>query len=189
MDLQDAIQERKSVRNFSKKKVDWRDIIECIDSVRYAPMAGNIFTPKFIVVLDKKKIGQIADACQQEFVGQVDYVVVVCSNPKLPTNEYGKQNSEVYTRQQAGAAIQNFLLSLTERGISTCWVGYFVESQIKSILTIPEPIQVEAVFPIGMESQAAGQKSTRRRKIDINSFLFFDKYNKKKMNTPAKFGV
>jgi len=190
MELQDAIQERKSVRNFSRKKADWRDIIECLDSVRFAPMAGNIFTPKFIIVSDKKKIQKISEACQQDFVGQVDYVVVAISSPKLPNTEYGKKESEIYTRQQAGAAIQNFLLSLTERGISTCWIGYFVESQIKEILVIPGGIQVEAIFPIGYESEAKGQKKTeKKRKIDINSILYFDKYDQKKMKLPSRIGV
>ena len=55
MELNKAIKKRRSVRKFKDKKPNWRDILECIDSVRYAPMAGNNFTLKFILVDDKDR--------------------------------------------------------------------------------------------------------------------------------------
>jgi len=42
MELDKAIKSRRSIRRYSAQKPDWRDIIECIDSMRYAPKAGNI---------------------------------------------------------------------------------------------------------------------------------------------------
>ena len=39
MQLKDEIQKRKSVREFSSKKPDWRKIIHAIDYARFAPMA------------------------------------------------------------------------------------------------------------------------------------------------------
>ena len=56
MELGKAIQNRHSVRKFSNKKPNWRTIIECIDSARYAPMAGNNYTLKFILVDNEEKI-------------------------------------------------------------------------------------------------------------------------------------
>ena len=50
MELDKAIKSRKSVRKFTSKKPNWRDIVECIDAARYAPMAGNNYTLKFIVI-------------------------------------------------------------------------------------------------------------------------------------------
>ena len=56
MDLNKAIQSRKSVRKFTSRKPDWRDIIECVDAARHAPLAGGIPTLKFILVSNKEKI-------------------------------------------------------------------------------------------------------------------------------------
>ncbi len=81
MELDKAIQSRKSVKKFSKKKPDWRKIIEAIDFARYSPMAGNLYSLKFILVSDKEKIQQLSKASEQEFVADAQYVVVVCSNP------------------------------------------------------------------------------------------------------------
>jgi nitroreductase len=184
MELDKAIQDRHSVRKFSNKKPSWKTIIECMDSVRYAPMAGNNFTLKLILVDDTTKIQKIEEACQQPFVGQAKYVVVVCSDPSRPKNAYEKRG-EIFTRQQAGAAIQNFLLKIEESGLSTSWVGYFVEEQIKRELKIPEKIQVEAVFPIGYEYL----KPRKKLNIDLDKILYFNTYKNKRMKKERKLDV
>lgn len=178
MELDRAIQKRKSVRKFNEKKnPDWRTIIECIDSARFAPMAGNNYTLKFILVDDREKIAEMTEACQQDFIAEAKYVVVACSNPSRAVNLYGEIGN-IYSRQQAGAAIENFLLKITESGLSTCWIGYFVEEQIKKILGIPDGINVEAVFPIGYEAE---KLKTRKAKIDLNRILYFNSYGNVKM--------
>jgi nitroreductase len=184
MDLNKAIQSRHSVKKFKDKKPDWRKIIECIDSARCAPMAGNNFTLKFILVNDRTKIQKISEASQQPFISQAKYIVVVCSNPSITTNAYGKK-SEIYCRQQAGAGIQNFLLKIQEIGLSTCWVGNFVEEQIKRTLKIPAGINVEAIFPIGFEFE----KQKRKTKIELDRILYFEAYGNKKMKSPKKLEV
>ena len=181
MDLDKAIQNRHSVRKFSSKKPDWRTIIECIDAARYAPMAGGSFTLKFIMVDDEEKIAKIAAATQQNHVGQVKYIVVVYSNPSRPSNEYGKMG-EIYSHQQAGAAIENFLLKIEEAGLATCWVGYFIEEQIRDILKIPAGCNVEAILPVGYEWE---KPRTRKAKIDMDRILYFNHYDNKKMKKPG----
>ena len=182
MELDKTIKSRRSVRKFKSKKPDWRDIIECIDSARYAPMAGNNFTLKFIIVDDEEKIKKLADAAQQPFVSQAHYVVVVCSTTSRAVNAYEKRG-EVYCRQQAGAAIQNFWLSIVKKGLATTWVGHFVDDMIKRILNIPNEINIEALFPIGYEFE---KPATRRAKIDLDSVLYFNEYKNKKMKPPKK---
>lgn len=184
MELNKAIQSRHSVKKFKEKKPSWRKIIECIDSARYAPMAGNNFTLKFILVWDKTKIQKISEASQQSFISQAKYVIIACSNPSRTTNAYGKK-AEVYCRQQAGAGIQNFLLKIQEKGLSTCWVRAFVEEQIKRILKIPAGVNVEAIFPIGYEFE----KQKRKTKIDLDRILYFEEYGNTKLKSPRKLEI
>ncbi len=178
MELDSAIQKRKSVRKFNlKKKPDWRTIIECIDSARFAPMAGNNYTLKFILIDDEEKIKEITESCHQNFVSESKYVVVACSDPSRTVNLFGEAG-KVYSRQQAGAAIENFLLKITESGLSTCWVGKFVEEQVKKVLGIPENVNIEAIFPIGYNAETL---RTRVAKIDLNRILYFNSYGNVKM--------
>ena len=183
MELDRTIKSRKSVRKFKDKKPDWREIIDCIDSARYAPMAGGIFTLKFIIVDDPKKIQKIAEASQQPFISNSKIVVIACSNPSILMNAHGKKG-EVYLHQQAGAAIQNFLLKIQEKGLATTWIGYFAENLIKEILKIPEKINVEALFPIGYEFKEEKPKT----KIDLDSILYFETYGNKRMKKPDIVG-
>ena len=184
MQLSKAIKQRKSVRSFKDKKADWRDIIDAIDTVRFAPMAGNNFTLKFILVDDKEKIKKLASCCQQDFIAKASHVVVVCSNPKRPVNAYEERGNR-YVKQQAGAAIQNFLLSLEERGLSTCWIGHFVDRMIKEELKIPKNIEIEALFPIGIEFK----KAARRKKTELDNILYFNKFKNKKMKEDKKWNM
>ena len=142
--------------------------MEAIDASRFAPMAGGIYTPQFIIVSDPGKIHKLAQCAQQPFISKAQYIVVVISNPKMPTNAYGKQG-DAYCRQQAGAAIQNFLLKIEEKGLSTCWIGHFSDEQIKRELKIPGNVNVETIFPIGY----AFKKEKPKRRIDLDRILYF----------------
>ena len=179
--LDKIIHNRRSIRKFNSKKPDWRKIIDCIDTMRYAPMAGNNFSLKFILVDDAEKINKISQAAQQDFINQAKYVVVVCTTP-LRTETAYEERGKGYLKQQAGAAIQNFLLRITASGLSTCWVGHFIDEKIKEVLTIPKDIQVEAIFPIGY----ALKKPESKRIIELDNVLYFNKYGNKKMNATAK---
>ncbi len=184
MQLDKAIKERHCVRKFKSKKPSWKTIIDCLDSTRYSPMAGGNFTLKLILVSDKNKINKIAKACQQDFITQAHYIVVFCSIPERTETSFGKKG-EIYVRQQAGAAIQNFLLKIQDEGLATCWIGHFVEPIIKRELTIPANAQVEAVFPVGYEYA----KTKRKPKIDMDTILYFDQYKNKKMKKIKKLDV
>lgn len=182
MELDKAIKERHSVRRFSTKKVKWQDIIEVIDTANQAPLAGNIPCLKFILVNEEDKIKQLAEAAQQDFIENVEYVIVVCTNPAQVERSYGER-TRMYTRQQAGAAIQNLLLKLTELGLATCWVGAFVDDMVRVALKIPYDVDVEALLPVGYEMPP---KSKQRRKTDLDNSLFFNVWKNKYMRPLKK---
>jgi nitroreductase len=177
--LDKIIHNRRSIKKFKSTKPDWREIIECIDSMRYAPMAGNNFSLKFILVDDEKKIAELTKASQQEFINDAQYVVVVCTTPGRTETAYGDRGKS-YLKQQAGAAIQNFLLKITEYKLATCWVGHFVDEQVKDILSIPKDMNVEAMFPIGYPMKRPEPK----RIIELDNVLYFNKYGNKNMIKP-----
>jgi len=183
MDVDKSIKSRKSVKKFLDKKPDWHDIIEAIDSMRYAPRAGNNFVLKTILVSKEDKIKKLAEAAQQDFISTAKYVLIVYSNPERLENAYGDRG-KIYSRQQAGAAIQNFLLSLEKRGLSTCWVGHLVEDIIKREFGIKG--QVEAVFPIGYEDKTRYGRTREKSKIELDRFLYFEKHGNKQMKDSKK---
>ncbi|HJX50562.1 MAG TPA: nitroreductase family protein, partial [Candidatus Nanoarchaeia archaeon] len=115
-------------------------------------------------------------------------IVVVCTDPSLAKNAY-EERGEKYTRQQAGAAIENFLLKIEEKGLETCWVGYFVDYLIKEALHIPTEINVEAIFPIGVESKKPGTTIRKKQKIELDRILYFNKWKNKRMKEKDSMDV
>ena len=180
MKLNKAIQTRRSVKRFRRKTPDWRDIMEAIDAARYAPMAGDVYSLKFILVDEEKKIEKLAKYSSQDFVAQTKFVVVFISKKNRTTALYGKRG-ETYVRQQAGAAIQNFLLKITEKKLGTCWVGHFNEPKIKNLLKIPDDRDVEAIFPVGYEIKEPVTKKIRR---ELPMLLFFNQWGRNRMKKP-----
>jgi len=186
MKLQKAIESRRSIRKFKNKTPSWNTIIECIDAARFAPMAGNLFTLNFILIDDKETIQKIADASFQQFIAEAKYLVVFISNKGKTENAY-KDRAERYIKQQAGAAIQNFLLKIEEEGLSTCWVGLYEDEKIKNILSIPDKHDVEAIFPIGYAAEKPKPRSAAFR--DLNGYLWFNKFKNKRMKTDNSVNV
>jgi len=185
MKFDDVIEKRRSVRRFSSKKPKWQDIVEAIDAANKCPLAGNIYALRFILVDDKAKIRELAEASQQDFFENVDYAVVILSDKTSLIKSYDER-AEMYARQQAGAAVENFLLKITEMGMASCWVGAFVDEEVKRVLEVPEPsdnIQVEAILPVGFEMP--GHK-VEKRKMSLDSCLWFNKWKNKFMTSIHK---
>ncbi|MCR4327841.1 MAG: nitroreductase family protein [Nanoarchaeota archaeon] len=182
MELNDAIKDRKSIRKFSGKKPDWRDIIEAIHSAQYAPMAGGLFHMKFLIVDDERLINEIANWSEQSFISEAKYVVVAVSDEGIVTTPFPK-NGAHFSTQQAGAAIENFLLSLTDFGLSTCWVGHMNEEKIRKLLKIPEDYTIEALFPIGYANEKGKMK---KPKADIYNILYFNEWGNDRMRKIEK---
>jgi len=183
MQLKDAIEKRKSVKSFHHKKPDWRKIIRALDVVRFAPSAGNKFVTKFILVDNPKKIADLAVASQQSFVGKAAYIVVAVTDDSRLIQDYGERGKR-YGAQQAGAAIQNFLLALTEQKLVTTWVGHFYDEQVKSVLKLPDGLKIEAMFPIGKETKV---RSGSKRKMKLEQILYYNKWKGSLMVPQMKF--
>ena len=182
MQLKDAIKERQNTERFSHKKPNWRKIIQAIDAARYAPNAGDQFVMKFILVSDKNKIKRISDATQQPFVRTARYVVVAVSDDSVLVRSYDKRGTR-YAALQSGAAIENFLLELTELGLVTYWVKHFFEEKIRDTLDIPKEMVIEGIFPIGKKTKIKTKKEYR---VDLDNCIFFDKWDNKKMSKEVK---
>ena len=113
MDVKKALEKRYSTRSFrSEKRVRLRDVYSVMDAVVHAPMAGGINTIKLVLVEDAGKITQIANAApESEFISDVKYLIVVCSDLKQAEKMHGAKGVKEHTRYQAGAAVQSMLLS------------------------------------------------------------------------------
>lgn len=181
MKVVDAIRKRRSTHVFTSKPVSLTSLTEAVDAAVQGPFAGNINNLRIIIVGDKTKKESLANYADQKWIKDADTVLVVCSDNGTLVGQYDDRG-EMYGKQQAGAAIQNILLTLTERGIASCWVGAFLESGVKKVLDIPKEVTVEALIPIGYTKEK--KKPTRKRPIE--NVMFWDKWGINKMPSLIK---
>jgi len=182
MKFDDVINKRHSARKFRETKIpDIKKVMEAIDAASKIPLAGNLPCLKYVLVTDRKLINDLAEACQQEFITNVHYLVVVCTDRKFLEKSY-YERAEMYARHEAGAAIENFLLKITDLELASCWVGAFSDETVKRILKIPEDIQIEALLPVGYEIEKSGKKS----KPLLESTMYFNGWGFAKMNLTPK---
>ena len=165
MKFDDCVEKRCSIRKFSSKKVRWDKILEAIDAANKAPFAGNINNLKFIIVESQASKNRLAECCQQTWMSEASHIVVVCSDYKDLEKLYGDRG-EIYSLQQTGAAIQNFLLKITDLKLGSCWVGAFDEEHIKRELSIPNHINVEALLPVGYIDKLSKVKSSKKAPLE-----------------------
>lgn len=176
MELDKALTTRASIRNYSDKKIGYDKIINAIEAANLAPSPGNLPILRFIIVEDRGKIEKIAQACQQDFIENSSAVVVVCSDKSNVERAYDTR-TEKYVSQHAGAAIENFLLKITDMKLASCWVGAFSEITIKNALKIPDKIRVEAVLPVAYQSKI--DKTKQKSKPLLGNIIFFHEYGNK----------
>ncbi len=185
MEFNKIVKKRASIRRFSSKKPPIEKIIKAIETANLAPIAGNVPTLRYVIIEDNEKIDKITKACQQPWIEKCHYIVLICSDPKQLNRLYDKR-ADKYMKHNAGAAIENFLLKITDMKMATCWVGAFSDETIKNSIGIPEGVEIEAVLPIGY--QPVFDKTKQKKKPTLDNRIYFESYGNKHKKPYGKIG-
>jgi nitroreductase len=183
MKFSDVIDKRTSIRKFSSKKVRLDKILEAIHAAIKAPFAGNFNNLQFLIIQNPNLKNKLAECCQQNFIADASFIIIICGDYDKLERMY-QDRAWIYGRQHAGAAIENFLLKITDMKLASCWVGAFTEELIKKTLFIPENITIEAVLPIGYP--AINIKHKAARKEGLQNVIHWDKWKVRKKPTHFK---
>lgn len=153
-DVIEAIEERRSIREFEETPVPDATIGRLIESGRMAPSAGNLEPWKFVVVKRIDFRQALASAAfGQDFIEMAPVCIVVCAEPERSAARYGERGFSLYCLQDAAAAVQNILLTATAYGLGSCWVGAFDEAQVQKILGLAPKYRPVAILPIGYPAE------------------------------------
>lgn len=122
MNTIDAILSRRSVRKYQKgAEIPESDIKTMLNCAMHAPSACNMRPLEFYVLKSddaKQKVLKIHPAARH--LETASCAILVCAIP-----EKQSRPAVGYYPQDAGAAIQNILLSAHELGYGACWCGIY----------------------------------------------------------------
>ena len=149
MDVFEAVKKRRSTRNFKQKAIPKEMEKKLIEALIWAPSAGNLQSRKFYFIKGKEKKEKLAEsAASQNFISVAPLVVVACADLEIETH-YGKRGKEIYAICDVAVSIENMLLTATEIGLGSCWVGAFEEEKVRKVLDIPKNLLPIAILPVG----------------------------------------
>jgi len=178
MALLDLLRHRKSVRDFLDKAVEREKIMMCLEAARLAPSACNSQPWKFIVVDDRPLKNRL---CKAAFSGIYSInsfckmapviVVVISEKSKFLTRIGGMFRGTKYYLIDIGIACEHFILQAEDLGLGTCWIGWFNERAVKSILNIPQQKKIDILIALGYYDRAKlGRAHSREPMEKIASF-------------------
>jgi len=194
MDFKDVVDKRYSCRNYSDKKISKKLLLEFIKDASKAPSGSNRQPWFYTVVNSKKNVDYIKKTVKDYFfknhqfyknkipknlldfannfyynLGNCQAVVFVSSDPKGldPTI---KDN----TILSIGASVEHFLLSAENKGIKSCWIGHFHNSEKKFLnkKLIPKDKKLLTGFILGYEKDPKLRLIRTKKKIsEISKFV------------------
>lgn len=148
MELQEAINNRHSIRSFRPDPVPEEMLSALADAAQYAPTASNLQAWRFLFVNDPV-LREKVDMFSPGLSGKPPVILVICSDMEKARQKGGK-NSEVYgCLMDASLAAENMMLKAVELGLGTCAIKSFNETAVRKILEIPEQYRIEMLMSIG----------------------------------------
>ncbi len=160
MDIYEAIKERTSVRAYSPDEVEDSKIARILDAARLAPSGKNGQPWTFILVRNGETRKRLVPACKnQSFIAEAPLVIVACGHEERAYQKMGGYWNS--TPVDIGIAFEHLMLAAASEGLGTCWIGAFIEEEVREILGIPDDVKVVAITPVGYP---AAEKTHRPRK-------------------------
>ena len=167
MELQSALENRKSIRSYLSKDVEPEKLTALIEAASLAPSWKNSQTARYYVIHTPEKLEQIR-ATLPEFNRKncEQAPALIRSGYERngePTNELGNG----WGFYDCGLGSMALLLKATELGLSTLVMGIRDAAKISEILEIPENEAVVSVISVGYSDGTSGTQTRR----EIGTFL------------------
>ncbi len=150
------IADRRSIRKFDTKRIPKEDILNLIEAASLAPSAKNKQYWYFVVVEDelKDKIGELLNNEESKYMYVTSSVIKEAPVLLLVFSS----ESDRYSHQSIGAAIQNILLEAENKNLGTLWIGYVLdfEDEIKKLVN--EDKELVAAISVGYKLETPNKR-------------------------------
>jgi nitroreductase len=171
MDIYEAIRLRTSVRGYRPDPVEPEKLRRVLDAARLAPSGKNGQPWTFVVITDRETRQRLVAACKgQSYVAEAPVVVAACGREDLAYQKMGGYWNSLPV--DIGIAFEHLMLAAAAEGLGTCWIGAFIEDEVRGILGVPAEQKIVALTPLGYPS---GDRAVRPRK-PLEEILMYDRW-------------
>ena len=173
----DLAKARRSLRSYSDRPIDRKDLELCAEAGRWAPSACNTQPWKFIVIDEAGAIEKVREEVfsapyqMNTFARKAAaFIAVVAEKTKLPAWLGGKVRETDFRLTDTGIATSHICLQAEELGIGTCILGWFDEKKLKKILNIPAKRKVVLLISLGYPEDGEVKEKVMKEKNETISF-------------------
>lgn len=161
---------RRSIRKYKPDPVSREDLDLCLEAARLAPSACNSQPCRFIVIDEpalKEKFCAAAfsgvySACR--FAAAAPAIVAVVADRGKVTAWLGNQVQDTNFRLvDIGIAAEHFVLAAAERGLGTCWLGWFSARGAAKALGLGAGKKVEILISVGYPAESPAPRPRKPR--------------------------
>lgn len=199
----EAIKNRRTVRSYIQRPVPKEHIDVILDAAHWAPSAANLQPWRFIVIKNetvKKQIQELVEENRRltinlqvepfktgfskyetKWICAAPVHIAVCADPKKTAPHMGGEETYKYA---TGAAIQNLMLAAYALGLGTCWLTMFNKDKLRTLLEIPEGIDIIGIITVGYPKEVPNVPDILKRyggkpRCDLKEIVFYEKYGEK----------
>ncbi len=175
MELQIAIEQRRSIRRFKDKNISDEIILNLIDSARLAPSAKNRQPWKFYIARGELKQDIVNlmrewQAKNEDIKTSVLGTATAIEQAPILILVFKDSNSlsERSDTLSLGAAIENILLKATELNLGSLWIAdiYYVKEEISKL--VDTKLELYSAVSIGI----ANEKPDARPRKKLKEIIF-----------------
>ena len=155
METYEAVRTLLAVRQYQDKRVPEEIVRRIIEAGWLTGSARNLQPWNFIVIEDRSMLLKMAKVVKTgPYITQAALaIVVVIENSKFAVSDGSR-------------AIQSMMLTAWSEGVGSNWVGFTGIEGIKSLLGIPESLDVLAILPLGFPAKKIGRGKKKRKPFD-----------------------
>lgn len=177
MELNDVINQRKSIRKYKDQDVSKQLIDEMIHCATLAETWKNSQTPRYHVIQSKELLKQFKAQCLPEFnqknVENAPVLIVsTFVKDRAGYQRNGSPDNELnngWGIYDTGLHNQNLILKATELGLGTLVMGIRDERSIRQLLEIPANEMIVSVIAVGY-SDIDPQRPPRKTVEEITHY-------------------
>lgn len=172
LELLEVMKSRRSIRRYKPTPIPDEVLRRILGAARLAPSANNAQPWKFMVVRDEDMKVKLIQACNnKKWIAEAPVVIVACGYPdEADTYMGGYMNSYPV---DVAIALEHLVLSATNEGLGSCWVGRFKEEKVKDLLEIPADVRVVALLPLGYPNEEPEQSGRK----NLSEIVCYDKFS------------
>ena len=145
VDFMEGLAIRGAIRMYKKDPVPDENLVMLYVALRLAPSGNNRQPYKFIFVKDENTRHEIVRrAWHQDCLYDAPVIMIACC-------EQGRAFD-------TAIAVDHMVLSATNEGLGTCWVGWFEREPVREILGIDSSMEIPILVPIGYADECPEAK-------------------------------